>query len=77
MEVEWKWCGGFSKNNFKHKLYTTHNLWEGAPLSSSRGLHPNVIFPLDSQMGVPKLGLLMSQNFRRSYISQIKIFLKL
>jgi hypothetical protein len=27
------------------------------------GLHPNVIFPKDSQMGVPKLGLLLSQNF--------------
>jgi hypothetical protein len=34
MQVEWKWCGGFSKNNLKHKLYTTHNLQEEAPLPS-------------------------------------------
>jgi hypothetical protein len=32
--VEWKWCDELSKDNFKHKFYTTHNLWEEAPLSS-------------------------------------------
>jgi hypothetical protein len=26
MQVESKWCGGFNKNNLKHKLYTAHNL---------------------------------------------------
>jgi len=41
------------------------------------GLHPNVIFPQDSQMGVPKLGLLLSQNFGHSYLSQIKSILKI
>jgi len=41
-----------------------------------QGLHPNVIFPQDSQVGVPKLGLLLSQNFGRSYICQIKYVLK-
>jgi len=35
-------------------------------------LHPNVIFPQDSKVGVPKLGLLLSQKILRSYISQIK-----
>jgi hypothetical protein len=33
MEVKWKWCSGFNKN-FKHKFYTTHNLWEEAPFRS-------------------------------------------
>jgi len=58
MQVEWKWCNKFSKDNLKHKLYTTHNLWEEAlvpPYSilyaSLRGLHSNVIFSHDSQMG--------------------------
>jgi len=32
MQVEWKWCDRFSKENFKHKFYTTHNLWEEVPL---------------------------------------------
>jgi hypothetical protein len=34
VQVECKWCDEFSKENFKHKLYTTHNLWEEAPLCS-------------------------------------------
>ncbi len=34
MQVEWKWCNKFSKDNFKHKLYTTWNLWEEALLPS-------------------------------------------
>jgi hypothetical protein len=25
MQVECKWCGKFSKNSLKHKLYMTHN----------------------------------------------------
>jgi len=41
-----------------------------------QGLHPNVTFPQDSQVGVPKLGLLLSQNFGRSYLFQIKFVLK-
>jgi hypothetical protein len=36
------------------------------------GLHPNDIFSWDSQVGVPKLGLLFSQNFGCSYLPQIK-----
>jgi hypothetical protein len=32
MLVEWKWCGGFSKDNLKHKFYTDRNFWEEAPL---------------------------------------------
>ncbi len=34
MQVEWKWCDKFNNDNFKHKLYTTHNLWENAPFPS-------------------------------------------
>jgi hypothetical protein len=34
MHVEWKWCDGLSKDNFKHKLYMAHNLSEEAPLPS-------------------------------------------
>jgi hypothetical protein len=44
--------------------------------ASSWGLHSNVTFPQDSQEGVPKLGLLLSQNFGHSYIFQIKVFFK-
>jgi len=40
------------------------------------GLHPNVTFPRGSQVRVPKLKLLLSQNFGRSYLSQIKSILK-
>jgi hypothetical protein len=45
--------------------------------ASPWGLHPNVTFPWDSQVGVPKLGLLLSQNFGCSYLSQIKFILKI
>ncbi len=31
MQVEWKWCGGLNRDNFKDM---THNLWEKAPLPS-------------------------------------------
>jgi hypothetical protein len=34
VEVEHKWCNGLSRDNLKHKLYTTHNLWEEAPFPS-------------------------------------------
>jgi len=34
MQVEWKQCDRFIKDNFKHKLYTTHNLWEEVPFPS-------------------------------------------
>jgi hypothetical protein len=26
VQIEWKWCGGFNKDNLKHKLYTARNL---------------------------------------------------
>jgi len=41
-----------------------------------QGLHLNVIFPWDSEVGVPKLGLLLSQNFGRLYFYQIKSILR-
>ncbi len=34
VQVEWTWCNKLSKDNFKHKLCTTHNLWEEATLPS-------------------------------------------
>jgi hypothetical protein len=34
MQVEWKWCDNFNRDNLKHKHYTTHNLKEEATFSS-------------------------------------------
>jgi len=34
MQVEWKRCDIFNKDNFNHEFYTTHNLWEEASLPS-------------------------------------------
>jgi hypothetical protein len=34
IQVDYKWCDGLSKDNFKHKLYMACNLWEEAPLHS-------------------------------------------
>jgi len=42
-----------------------------------RGLHPNVTFFRVSQVKVPKLGLLLFQNFGCSYFSQIKSVLRM
>jgi hypothetical protein len=85
MQVEWKWCIKLNRDNMKYKFYTTHNLWEEAPLfslppysifcASPQGLHPNVTFPRDSQMWVPKLGLLLFQNLGHSYIFQTEYIL--
>ncbi len=81
MQVEWKWCNELSSDNLKHKLYTAHNFWEEAPLPSlyyivclSMGTTSKCHFSSGSQVGVPKLGLLLSQNFGHSYLSQIKSF---
>jgi hypothetical protein len=80
VQVKWKWCDGFSRDNLKHEFYTTHNLREEASLPPPiiyfvplcKDYIQMSLFPQDSQMGVPKLGLLLSQNFGRSYLSQIK-----
>ncbi len=40
------------------------------------GLHPNGTFSQAFQMGVPKLGLLLSQNFGHSYLLQEKLVFK-
>ncbi len=45
--------------------------------ASLYGLHPNVTFPHDSQMRIPKLGLLLFQSSGCSYFFQIKLFLKI
>jgi hypothetical protein len=34
VQVEWEWCNKFNKDNLKHKLYTTCNLWEEALIPS-------------------------------------------
>ncbi len=51
VQVECKCCNKLSRDSFKHKLYTAHNLWEEASLPSlyilcdfPQGLHPNGIF---------------------------------
>jgi hypothetical protein len=41
------------------------------------GLHPNVIFLRESQLGVPKLRFLLSHNFGCSHLPQIKLFLRM
>jgi hypothetical protein len=55
LQIEWKCCGGLSKNNFKHKFYMACNLWEEALLppygifcAYPQGLHLNVTFPQNS-----------------------------
>jgi hypothetical protein len=45
--------------------------------ASPRGLHPNATFPQDSQVGVPKLGFLLSQKFGHSYFFQINFFFRM
>ncbi len=30
VQVEWKWCDRFSRDNFKHKLHMARNLWDEA-----------------------------------------------
>jgi hypothetical protein len=35
VQVEWKWCDEFSKDNLKHKLYMARNLWVEASFSFS------------------------------------------
>jgi hypothetical protein len=75
VQIERKWCNRRSRHNLKHKLHPAHNLWEkhhsppyNILCASLRRLHPNVTFSHDSQVGVPKLRLLLSQNFGRSYL---------
>jgi hypothetical protein len=34
VQVEHKWCDRLNRDNFKHKFYTTCNLWEEAQLPS-------------------------------------------
>jgi hypothetical protein len=58
MQVEWKWCSKFSKDNLKHKFYIAHNLWEEAPLPSittTSKCHFSPRLP----SGSPKIGTLI------------------
>jgi len=53
MQIEWKWWDKLSRANFKHKLYTTHNLWEEASLPS---LHYTLCL-------LPKMGITFKCHF--------------
>jgi hypothetical protein len=85
MQIEWKWCDKFSRVNFKHKFYTTpvtfrrrhHSPPYSIFYAFMWGLHSNVTFPRDSQIGVSKLRVLISHNFGRSYLLQIFFFLEM
>ncbi len=83
MQIEWKWCmdliGTILSISFTWPatfVRRHHSPPYSILCASPWGLHPNVIFPQDSQVGVPKLGLLLSQNFRCSHLFQIKFFFK-
>jgi hypothetical protein len=72
MQVEHKWCGKLSRDNLKHKLYTTRKLFKrkhhsppyGILYDSPRELHPNGIFFL----GLPKSRLILSQGFGHAFL---------
>jgi len=34
LQVKLKWCGEFSRDNLKHKIYTALNLWKETPFPS-------------------------------------------
>ncbi len=53
MQIEQKWCDKLSRANFKHKLYTTRNLWEEASLPS---LHYTLCL-------LPKMGITSKCHF--------------
>jgi hypothetical protein len=77
MQVECKWCSALKKDNFKHKLYTAHKFWEDAPLPSLQHilwLFAGAKSKCHFLSKVPKLGLLLSWNFGRSYIFQKKTY---
>jgi hypothetical protein len=57
MQVEWKWCNGFNRDNLKHKFTQLATFGRKHHSSSfsifcafMQGLHPNLIFPQDSQV---------------------------
>jgi hypothetical protein len=58
MQVEWKWCGEFSRGNLKHKFYTiaTFGRRHHSPpynifCASTWGQHPNVTFCRSLSLG--------------------------
>jgi hypothetical protein len=85
VQVECKWCDKFSRENFKHKLYMTCNLWEEAPLPSTTlwffawvtsKWHFFLGFPNESpKIGtliVPKLWMLISSSNQAYLEHEIK-----
>ncbi len=84
VQVEWKWCDKFSRDSSSISFTwpaTFGRRHHSPPYSilcaSLQGLRPNVTFPRNSQMEVPKLELFLSQNFGHSYFSQIKSIVKM
>jgi hypothetical protein len=64
MQVEWKWCNELAKDNFKHKLYTTHNHWEHAPLPSLQYiLCFSVTLPEPLHMGSSFFGGVLGERY--------------
>jgi hypothetical protein len=74
VQIKWKCCNGFNRDNFKHKFHTASYLWEEAPLLSPRvyfiPLRKDYIqmsfffgtFKWESQIGtfaIPKLWMLI------------------
>ncbi len=89
MQVEWKWCDGLCKDNFKHKLYIALNLWKEAPLPSlyytlcfSMGITSKCHFSPRLPSGSPKIETLVVPKlwtfiYIYIYIFQIKSFKKM
>ncbi len=83
VQVEWKWCDKINKNNLKHKLYTTRNLWEEAPppslqyiLCLSVGMTSKCDFSLGFPSGSPKIGTLAIPKLQTfiSFSNQVCFF---
>jgi hypothetical protein len=75
LQVKWKWCSELSRDNLKHKIFKTHNLWEETPLPSlyyimcfyvktisKRHFSPRLsnVSPKTTTLVVPKLWKLIS-----------------
>ncbi len=61
MQVEWKWCGGFSRDNLKHKLYT--------PATFEKKHHSSVYSML---LHTPSISSFIQRlNLRTSTVAQV------
>ncbi len=79
MQVECKWCNALNKDNLKHKLYTTCNLWEEASIppyniicDSLWVYNPNDKFKKKIEtLVVPKLWTLISSS-NQTFLEHVK-----